>query len=138
MPCCAFAACIVAQLLLGLRAIKRAVFGPGAGEFAARNIAVEWRLDSAPAVSRDLAPESYGWLRGRRSLRGLALATALGVVIVLGAIYGVVEHLGHGAGHSGHLHRVEGVGRDLGADRGNTDGEPNPGSAPPQGTFFAR
>jgi hypothetical protein len=59
-------------------------------------------------------------------------------VIVLGAIYGVVEHLGHGAGHSGHLHRVEGVGRDPGANHGNIDGAPNPASASPQRTFFTR
>src|SRR5438093_6044221 len=87
MPCCAFAACIVAQLLVGIRAIKRAWFGPGAGEFAERNVAVEWRLDSAAAASLDLAPASRGWVFGRRSLRGLALAAALEIVIVLGAIY---------------------------------------------------
>jgi hypothetical protein len=127
MPCCAFAACIVGQILLGVRAIKRAWFGPGAGEFPTRNATVEWRLDSAAPASPDLAPESRGWPWGRRSLRGLALAAALEVVIVLGAIYGVVEHLGHGAGHSGHVHRVEGVGRDLGTDRGKIDGAPNPG-----------
>ncbi len=138
MPCCAFAACIVAQLLLGFRAIKRAVFGPSAGEFTARNLAVEWRLDSAAPAFLDLVPESRRWLWGRRSLRGLALAAALEVVIVLGAIYGVVEHLGHGGGHTEHAHRVEGVGRDLAAVRGNIDGAPNLGAASAQGTFFTR
>jgi hypothetical protein len=118
--------------------VKRAVFGPGAGESAARNLAVEWRLDSAAAASLVLAPESRGWLWGRRSLQGLALAAALEVVIVVGAIYGVVEHLGHGAGHSGHVHRVEGIGRDLGAVRGNIDGAPNLRAASAQGTFFTR
>ncbi|HSD09401.1 MAG TPA: hypothetical protein VLF14_00325 [Candidatus Binatia bacterium] len=116
MPCCAFAACIVAQLLLAVGAIKRAIFGQGAGESTARNIAVEWRLDSGVAPSLDLASASAGWLLGRRSLRGLALAAALEVAIVVGAIYGVVEHLGHGAGHSGHAHRVEGTGLDGGID----------------------
>ena len=110
MPCCAFAACIVAQLFLGVRAIKCAIFGRVAGESTARNLAVEWRLDSVAPVSLDLAPPPAGWLLGGRSLRGLALAAALEVVIVLGAIYGVVEHLGHGAGHSGHAHRAEGSG----------------------------
>jgi len=43
MPCCGFA-CIVAQLLLGVRAIKRVIFGRGTGED--KNLAVEWRLDS--------------------------------------------------------------------------------------------
>jgi hypothetical protein len=138
MPCCAFAACIVAQLLLGARAIKRAIFGQRAGEAAARNLAVEWRLDSAAAASLELAPPSNRWLMSRRSLRGLALAAALEVAIVFGAIYEVVEHLGHGAGHSGHVHRVEGVGRELGADRANTDGAPVLGAASPQKTFFTQ
>lgn len=129
MPCCAFAVCIVAQLVFGVRALRRAVFGGAAAESMARNAVVEWRFDSAAAASLDLAPESRGWLWGRPSLRGLALAAALEVVIVLGAIYGVVEHLGHGGGHSGHVRRVEGVGSDLGAHRANTDGAPNPGAA---------
>jgi hypothetical protein len=138
MPCCAFAACIVAQLLLGVGAIKRAIFGPGARESAVRNFAVEWRLDSAPAASLDLARPSAGWLLGRRSLRGLALAAALEVVIVLGAIYGVVGHFGHGSGHSGHAHRVEGVGRQGGAERGNSDGALNSDGASSQDTFFTQ
>ena len=114
MPCCAFAACIVAQLFLGARAVKWAIFGRGAGD--ARNLAVEWRLDSTASPPLDLAIPSAGWLLGRRSLRGLALAGALELAIVLGAVYGIVEHLGHGAGHSGHAHRAEGLGRDRGAE----------------------
>jgi hypothetical protein len=114
MPCCAFAACIVAQLLLGVSAIKRAIFGRGGGD--CRNLAVEWRRDSSAAPSLDLAPPPARWLLGRRSLRGLALAAVLEVVIVLGAIYGVVEHLGHGAGHSGHAHRAERLQHDRGAE----------------------
>jgi hypothetical protein len=129
MPCCAFAACIVAQLLLGVRAMKRAIFGQRAGESAARNLAVEWRLDPVAAPSSDLAPAFAAGFLSRRSLRGLALAAALEIVIVLGAIYGVVEHLGHGGGHSEHAHRVEGVGSDLAVHRAKTDGAPNPGAA---------
>jgi hypothetical protein len=87
MPCCAFAACIVAQLLLGVRAMKRAIFGQGAGESAARNLAVEWRLDPVAAPSSDLAPAFAAGFLSRRSLRGLALAAALEIVIVLGAIW---------------------------------------------------
>lgn len=110
MPCCAFAACIVAQLILGVRAVKRALFGGAADAFTARNSAVEWRLDSAAATSVDVASPSLAWLRDRRSLRFLVLAAGFEVVIVVGAIYGVVEHLGHGgAAHSGHAHRAESI-----------------------------
>src|SRR5262249_44828293 len=128
MPCCAFAAAIVAQLILGVRVIKRVIFGSTAGESAARNLAVEWRLGWAAAASPDLAAGSGGWLRGRRPLRGLALAAALELVIVLGAVYGIAEHLGHAAGHSQHIHQTDGIGRDVGAHRENTAGAPNSGA----------
>jgi len=76
MPCCAFAACIVAQLLLGIRAVKRALLGGDSGEETARNLAVEWRLDSAPS---DVVVDRRFF--GRLSLRGLAVAAAFELAI---------------------------------------------------------
>jgi hypothetical protein len=103
MPCCAFAACIVGQLILLVGAVKGALFGRGADP---RNTAVEWRLDAANAVTRSPMPSSAGWRPSRGALRGLVLAAALEVAIVLGVIYGVFEHLGHGAhaAASSHVH----------------------------------
>ena len=105
MPCCAFAACIVAQLILGARAVKRAVLGRGGVGCEERNAAVEWRLDATSTIAVDLTPTAANWYSGRRSLRVLVLAAAFELVIVLGAIYGIVEHLGHGHGHehAGHV-----------------------------------
>jgi hypothetical protein len=107
MPCCAFAACIVAQIILGVSAVKRALFGSGV-ESPERNPAVEWRLDSPPAPSLDLAA---GRLPRRRSLRVLALAAAVELVIIVAGIYGVVEHFGHGHGgeHAAHAQRGDGM-----------------------------
>ena|SRR5438552_1950776 len=97
MPCCAFAACIVGQLILLVGAVKGALFGRGAAAPTARNAAVEWRLDAANAVAPNDRPSSAGWRPSRMALRGLALAAALELAIVLGVIYGVFEHHGHGA-----------------------------------------
>lgn len=116
MPCCAFAACIVAQLLLGARALRRTLLGGADDGLEARNPAVEWRLVPAGAMPVAVAGPSPRWLRGRWSPRGLALAAALEVLIAVGAIYGVVAHLGHQTGHSAHAGRAEGV-----AMRGTTD-----------------
>ena len=126
MPCCAFAAIIVAQLLVGVRAVKRALFGGADGGLEARNPAVEWRLAVAGAMPIAVVPRSSRWLWGRRSLGGFALAAALEVMIAVGAIYGLVAHLAHHGGHSAEAHRAEGV-----ATRGTT----NPG--PPSGANFS-
>ena len=106
MPCCAFAACIVGQLILLLGAVKGAVFGRPATESTARNTAVEWRLDAANAVVPNHLPSSGGWRPSRRAMGGLALAAALELAIVLGVIYGVFGHLGHRdhAAASSHVH----------------------------------
>ena len=106
LPCCAFAVCIVAQFLFAFRAVKRALFGME-GAPAQENAAVEWRLEPAAVLRPDPASASAPWPFGRRSLRGLAFAVALEAVIVLGAVYGFVEHAGHGAAHSGHVHPLE-------------------------------
>jgi hypothetical protein len=140
MPCCAFAVCIVAQLVFGVRALQRAVFGGAAGESTARNAVVEWRLDSAAAKSLDLAPP-LPWLAGRRPLRAFALAAALEFVIAVGAIYGLAGHLGHlggGVAHFGHDHRAEGVEHDRGDERVTTHGEVDAErAASPRGNIHA-
>jgi hypothetical protein len=111
MPCCAFAACIVGQLIFAFAAVKRALFGADPDGIAKRNAVVEWRLDSPAAPSLGDAPRS-AWLRSRRAIGGLALAAALEMLIILGAAYGIIEHLGHlaGAGHTAHVHAAAGGG----------------------------
>jgi hypothetical protein len=100
MPCCAFAACIIGQLILAFAAVKRALLGGAPDD--GHNAAVEWRLDAPAAPSLGPAPRS-AWLPSRRAVGGLALAAALELLIILGAVYGVIEHFGHGAGE-GHVH----------------------------------
>lgn len=99
MPCCALAACIIAQFILAFHAMKRTLFGPPEGE--ARNAAVEWRLalQDAPSPVADPRP---AWWRSRRAVGGLALAVAVELLLVVGGIYVVIEHFGHGAGHAAH------------------------------------
>jgi hypothetical protein len=100
LPCCAFAAVIVAQLLVALRVVKRALFGADE-ESEARNLAVEWRL--GPAFARRVEPgRSSIRLLGRWSLRGLAVAAAIEAAIVLGVAYGLWGHAGHVAAHFAH------------------------------------
>jgi hypothetical protein len=97
MPCCAFAAAVIGQLLLVVRAVKRLLLGESAE--AARNVAVEWRLggESPPFE----APRRFS-LGSRRVLGGLAIAAVLEIALVLGAVYGLVDHFGHG--HATHVH----------------------------------
>jgi len=65
-----------------IRAVKRALLGGDSGEETARNLAVEWRLDSAPS---DVVVDRRFF--GRLSLRGLAVAAAFELAILLGAVY---------------------------------------------------
>jgi hypothetical protein len=99
MPCCAFAACIVGQLFLAFGAVKRALFGGAPYGIAARNAGVGWRLDSPAAPSLGSAPR-WAWLRSRRAVGGFAFPAALELLVILGAVYGVMEHLGHGVGRA--------------------------------------
>ena len=119
LPCCAFAAVIIAQLLVGVRVVKRALFGADDAS-AATNRAVEWRLEPATARRIDPPASSVRFL-GRWSLRGLAVAAAIEAAIVLGVAYGLWEHAGHGAAHFAHARHV-GVGHETsGVDHGTLD-----------------
>lgn len=100
MPCCAFAASIVAQLLFGARALKRMLLG-GAPEGAAGNPAVEWRLGTVQAATPK-GPAPGAWRQW--SLRGFAAAALVEALILAGGIYGLVAHLDHRAAHPGHRH----------------------------------
>jgi len=104
MPCCAFVACLVAQLFFGSRAIKRALFGGADDALEARNPAVEWRLDTVGAIPVAAARPSSRWPLGGWQLRGFALAAALEVLIVVGAAYGIVKHFGNHPAHTEHSH----------------------------------
>jgi len=128
LPCCAFAAAIIAQLLVGLRVVKRTLFGAGDAS-AARNPAVEWRLEPASVRRVEPPPSSSGWVLGRWSFRGLAFAAAIEAAIVLGVAYGLWEHAGHSAAHSSHVRHAE-VGRETtGNDHGTLDRSPSASSS---------
>ena len=99
MPCCAFAAFVIGQFILAYAAVKRTLFGVVVDE---RNAAVEWRLDAPIAA----APRP-ALLRSRRAIGGLALAAAVELLLIFGAIHGLTEHLRHGADHAAHVHTQE-------------------------------
>ena len=94
MPCCAFAAFLFSQLILGVAAVRRIVLGARAESRAHANVAVEWRLpESGGAAAAVIRPTS---LRPRRlSVPIFALAALIELAVLCGAIYGVRAHLGH-------------------------------------------
>jgi hypothetical protein len=88
MPCCAFAAFILGQILIGFDAIKRFVLGRSASATdIAVNPATEWRLGS----SRTVPPRK----RDPHSLRWLAVAASLEAALMIGVGYGFRAHLTH-------------------------------------------
>ena len=91
MPCCAFAAFIVAQIVIGLDAAKRFFFGTGLKSLES-NPATEWRLD---AVSLS-APSSP-----RLSPRWFAIAAAIEIAIFASGAYGLSTHFRSGAARPG-------------------------------------
>jgi hypothetical protein len=102
MPCCAFAAVLVGQILVALGAVQALFFGRAAVG-AAANPAVEWR----PGLTAGALPAVKPPWRPRRF--GLALAAAIELALVIAAVYGVATHSGHGAafhgaGAASHLH----------------------------------
>jgi hypothetical protein len=106
LPCCAFAACIVAQILVAFGAVRQFLFGVGANS-TQRNPAVEWRLEPASARRFDPSPSGLRRVFGSRPYRSLALAAALEIAIVLGAFYGFVEHARHGTQHVARVDETE-------------------------------
>jgi hypothetical protein len=93
MPCCAFAAFLFSQLVLGVAAVKRIVLGARAENRSQTNAAVEWRLVGSGGAAAVIRPTSW---RGRRlSVPIFALAALIELAALCGAIYGVRTHLGH-------------------------------------------
>jgi hypothetical protein len=124
LPCCAFAAAIIAQLLVGIRIVKRALIGADETS-AVRNPVVEWRLE--PASARRVEPPASSSVRllGRWPLRGLAFAVAIEAAIVLGVAYGLWGHVGHVAAHFAHARHVEVGQQNSGVDDGRLDRSPS-------------
>jgi hypothetical protein len=92
MPCCAFAAFIISQIVLGFGAIKRFVLRSGDSlDELPNNPATEWRLMG----SVTLAPTR------RFGIRTVALAASIELLLAAGAAYGYHAHTHH---------RVAGVG----------------------------
>jgi hypothetical protein len=88
MPCCAFAAFIISQIVLGLGAIKRFVLRSGDSlEPAPNNPATEWRLNGNPPA---LAVPTR-----RFGLRTLAFAASIEILLTVGSVYGYHQHTHH-------------------------------------------
>jgi hypothetical protein len=89
MPCCAFAAFIISQIVLGFGAFKRFVLRRDDSlDTAPNNPATEWRLNAgAPAIAA-LTPRRFG-------IRALALATSIEILLGVGAAYGYHLHMHH-------------------------------------------
>ncbi len=90
MPCCAFAAFIVSQVVLGFGVIKRFMLRSGDTlDDAPSNPATEGRLSGAtPAFT---APQSSR----RLGLRTLAIAASIEILLAIGAAYGYQLHTHH-------------------------------------------
>ena len=89
MPCCAFAAFILSQVVLGFGALKRFVLrSDDAFDDAPINSAAEWRLiGGAPALAEPS--------RRRYGLRMLAIAASVEILLAIGAAYGYHIHAHH-------------------------------------------
>ena len=94
MPCCALAAFILGQALIGLDGIKR-FFGIAASATPI-NPATEWRLNSI-ALPRKSRP--------RLGVRWAAVVAMLEIALVAGGVYGLRAHFE--AGHDSNLAQIE-------------------------------
>jgi hypothetical protein len=96
MPCCAFAAFIVGQILLGFDALKRFVFGGSFGVEVADNPATEWRLDGVASAA---GPDKTIHRRGPGA-RWFAVAAVIEMALLFGGAYGIRSHFQHHANHN--------------------------------------
>jgi len=88
MPCCAFAAFIISQIVLGFGAIKRFVLrSDDSLDDVPSNPATEWRLIGAPAAE---ASSNH-----RFGIRALAFAASMEILLAAGAAYGYHLHSRH-------------------------------------------
>jgi len=96
MPCCAFAAFIISQIVLGFGAFKRFVLRRDDSlEDAPSNPATEWRLNGGASA---IAPHAR-----RFGFRTLAFAASLEILLGVGAFYGYHLHAHH------HQRRLAGI-----------------------------
>ncbi len=95
MPCCAFAAFIISQIVLGFGAIKKFVLRSGDSlDELPNNPATEWRLTDAAVT---IAPSR------RFGTRTLALAASIELLLAAGAAYGYHAHIHHRVAGIGNL-----------------------------------
>jgi hypothetical protein len=94
MPCCAFAAFIISQIVLGVGAIKRFVLrSDDSLAQTPNNPATEWRLNGA---STAIASS-----RRRFGIRTLAVAASIEILLAVGAAYGYHLHAHHSEQQAG-------------------------------------
>jgi len=110
MPCCAFVACLIGQLLVAVGAVRR-LLGLAREDEGERNAAVEWRL-GVPAVVPLSVPRT-GWFRDPRARRGLAVAAAFEILLILGAVWGYREHFGGTDRDHAHHHAHASVEKEI-------------------------
>ena len=85
MPCCALAAFILGQVLIGLDGMKR-FFGIAASA-APDNSATEWRLGGVTTPRKSSLRLGFRWA---------AVVAILEIALVAGGAYGLRAHLGPG------------------------------------------
>jgi hypothetical protein len=90
VPCCAFAAFIVGQILIGFDALKRRFFWTSTTA-GVDNPATMWRLN-APAPTLAATPRRF-------NPRWIAAVALIELVLVAAGAYGLRTHLGHSAHH---------------------------------------
>lgn len=104
MPCCAFAAFIVGQILLGLDAVKRVFFGPSHIGDVPDNPATKWRLFGVDSTTIAAKPT----LRSRLGPRWIAVAAVVEIALMTGGAYTLRVHLAHHAAqHLRHHHEMK-------------------------------
>jgi hypothetical protein len=96
MPCCAIAAFLVGQILIGLDAVKRFVFGSSSDAEVPDNPATEWRLNGVAARA---GSHQTNYRRGP-GMRWFAVAAVIEMALLFGGAYGIRSHFQHHAIHN--------------------------------------